>query len=763
VTRVTDEVREPVNCADRPTAVGPVLFSLIATLLGRLFFLQVVDASIYTASAKNNGVRHVTTAATRGVILDQTGAPLVANRSSLVVSVDRATLDKQKDKGKAALANLAKILGTNFETLWAKTRVCGADKGAKGPACWNGTPFQPIPVAKDVTTDLALRILENTSSYPGIQAQVESLRQYPSTANAAQLLGYESKNGGGLTGLEREYNTQLSGTPGVTTLNVNISAQVTGTASVVPPVAGDTLVLNIDGKLQTLVEQQLLAAITRARTTTDPTTKKKFVADSGAAVVLDTTNGHVLAMASYPTYNPTLWVGGITSKEFNQLNAPAANQPLISRAMGGGFAPASTFKITTTSAALMNGYSQNNQYACPSSLKVGGRNFFNDEGESKGQITFKQAIEFSCDTVYYGVAQRFWTQDGGLTSNPKAVDTIEQMAKAYGFGRQTGVDLPDEYSGVVGGRAARAAYVAKYRPYWCKNQNNPNYSLKLRSYWADDCRTGTPYQVGDELNLAIGQGDTLVTPLQMAQAYAALANGGTIYQPQVAAAMVSPTGTVTQIAPKVTGRIPVSQDVQNYLRDAFASTTTAGTAAPAFAGFPLAAVGGVATKTGTGQVQNKQATSWFASYAPANKPKYAVVMMVSQGGYGFQTSGASVRKIYEGIFGVTGSTVNKARSVFAGGAPATVLPKIGKSGQVIPDPTPKAPVTTPPAGAGGPSASPGVVTGAATLPFGAASLLFARRRRRARFGPSALSDDRLLAASSYERPRNTVWRMTGGP
>ena len=716
----------------RLVVLGVLLFSLIATLLGRLFFLQVVEASIYTASSKNNGVRHVTTAATRGVILDQTGAPLVANRSSLVVSVDRAILDKQKDKGKAALTNLAKILGTNFETLWAKTRVCGADKGVRNPACWNGTPFQPIPVAKDVTTDLALRILENSASYPGIAAQVESLRQYPSTANAAQLLGYESKNGVGMTGLEREYNTQLSGTPGVTTLNVNIAAQVIGTGAIVQPVAGDSLVTNIDAKLQTLVEQQLLAAIMRARATTDPTTKKKFVADSGAAVVLDTTNGHVLAMASYPTYNPTVWVGGITSKEFEQLNSKVANQPLISRAMGGGFAPASTFKITTTSAALMNGYSQNNQYPCPSSLQVGGRNFFNDEGEAKGQITFKQAIEFSCDTVYYGVAQKFWTQDGGLTTNPKAVDTIEQMAKAYGFGRQTGIDLPDEYSGVVGGRAARAAYVAKYRSYWCKNQNNPNYSPKQRSYWADDCRTGTPYQVGDELNLAIGQGDTLVTPLQMAQAYAALANGGTIYQPQIASALISPTGKVTQIAPKVTGKIPVSQDVQNYLRDAFTSTTTAGTAAPAFAGFPLAAVGGVASKTGTGQVQNKQATSWFASYAPANKPKYAVVMMVSQGGYGFQTSGASVRKIYEGIFGVTGSTVNKAQSVFAGGAPATGLPKIGKAGQVIPNTPPKAAASTPPTG-GNPSTTPGVVTGAAVVPFGAAALLLARRRRRTRW------------------------------
>ncbi|HEV7197150.1 MAG TPA: penicillin-binding protein 2 [Pedococcus sp.] len=747
----------------RLVVLGALLFSLVATLVGRLFFLQVINADAYRQQSSTNNVRNVITPAPRGLILDQAGRPLVANRTSLVVSLDRAEISSQKDHGKAVLTRLAKALGTTYQILDEKIQLCGT-KGAVRGVCWNGSPFQPIPVAKDVTTNLALSIMERRASFPGVVAELEDLRDYPSLygVNAAQTLGYlgavsqeeldaqaqavadgklpaaqatlTASDLVGRGGLEQQYNSYLRGTDGVKELAVDVAANVTGTVSQTAPTPGDDVVTNIDARLQAVVEQQLKAAIDRARATQAKVGSGNYKADSGAAVVLDVTNGHVLAMASYPTYNPDVWVGGIKSAEYQALTAPSANSPLLSRATQGLFAPGSTFKIASTSAALMQGYSQTQNYQCPSSVTVGGRVFNNDEGHASGPITLARAIELSCDTVFYQIATNFWTGDGGLRAKPGTSDPIEAMARAYGLGKLTGIDLPGELPGQVGGRVFKQEFAAKYRADWCRNavvgfptlaKTDPARAAKLQAYAKDNCASGDLFQVGDAVNLAIGQGDTAITPLQLAQAYAALANGGTIYQPQVAKAIMTADGKVVrQFAPKKTGALPVSASAQAYLRAAFAGTSVAGTAAVDFTNFPLAAVGGIASKTGTAQVAGKQSTSWFATYAPANKPRYAVVMMVSQGGYGSTTSGPSVAKIYDAIFGVQGQTVDPTKSVLVGGAPQTKLPKISADG------TPIYPGSTPTAQAG--SAAPATTAGAGlvALPFFGALALLRRRRRR---------------------------------
>ncbi|MGE3812158.1 MAG: penicillin-binding protein 2 [Candidatus Nanopelagicales bacterium] len=714
----------------RLAVLGVLLASLLITLVSRLFFLQVVSADTYTAQSSNNRIREVVTPATRGLILDQLGRPLVANRTSLVVSVDRQEIADQEDGGTAVLTRLAKALGTTYTALSYKLELCGPDAHEKPPICWNGSPYQPIPVAEDISQELALTIMEKRSDYPGVSAGLEAVREYPSpyNANAAHILGYlgpvsddelaaqkrkvqEAQEAGtpiadesllrrtdlvGRSGLEAEYDEALRGTPGIKRLEVDQTAAVVGTAGETDSVPGQYLVTNIDAKLQSVVEKQLLEAVKRARATDSRTGPGKYKADSAAAVVMDVTNGHILAMASYPSYNPTVWVGGISSKEYKALTSTKSNFPLISRATQGQFVPASTFKIVTAAAALESGYSPYSQFDCPARYQVGNRYFNNFEGEFFGRLSMAKGLAVSCDTMWYEVAYRWWLQDGGLDPKAKPADPIEKMAKAFGLGRRTGIDLPSESRGRVGGREFKKLLYEQLADAWCKRAKtgypevattDPSRAAFLKALAKENCADGDVFRAGDAVNLAIGQGDMVVTPLQMAQVYAAVANGGTIWQPQIAKGLVASDGTVVKQFPrKKMGTLPVSKSNLAFLRSAFTDVTTQpyGTGYNPFNGFPLDQIP-VAAKTGTGQAAKAgdQSTSWFATFAPSNKPKYAVVMMVSQGGTGAGTSAPSVRKIYEAIYGIKGSTVDPSKSVLQGGAPARNLPTVKSDGTPV--------------------------------------------------------------------------------
>lgn len=710
----------------RLAVLGILIGSLMLTMVGRLFFLQVVAADVYTQKASDNRIREVVTPATRGLILDQAGRPLVANRTSLVVSVDRTEIGKQKDDGKAVLTRLAKALGVSYQSIADKLLICGTKGAPKAPVCWNGSPFQPIPVAKDISQDLALTIMEKRSDYPGVSAGLEAVREFPTPygVNAAHILGYlgpvtddelnaqkAARAAGqvqpeesllrrtdlvGRAGLEAEYDEALRGTPGVKQLAVDQAANVVGTVGETDSKPGDYVVTNIDARLQSVVEKQLLAAVNRARATKARVGPGNYKADSGAAVVIDVTNGHVLAMASYPSYDPSVWTGGISSKEYAALTSKKSNTPLLSRATQGQFVPASTFKIVSASAALQNGYTANQIYQCPGVLQVGNRKFSNFEGEAPGPVDLAKGLAVSCDTMWYQIADTLWRKDGGLTPVAKPKDPIEKMAKAFGYGKRTGIDLPGESRGRVGGRAFKTALNEQLHDAWCERavsgypevaKNDPKRAAYLKALAKENCQDGGVYRIGDAVNLSIGQGDTVVTPLQVAQAYAAVANGGTIYQPQVAKGIVGSDGkVVTVMKPKVTGKLPVSKANLAFLRRAFSEVTSKpyGTGYNAFRGFPLDQIP-VAAKTGTGQAAKAgdQSTSWFATFAPATKPKYAVVMMVSQGGTGAGTSARSVRKIYEAIYGIKGGTVDPKRSVLTGGAPASKLPTIKKDGTPV--------------------------------------------------------------------------------
>ena len=466
---------------------------------------------------------------------------------------------------------------------------------------------------------------------------------------------------------------------------VDKAANIKGVVSETDPESGKYVVLNVDAKLQSLVEEQLSAAIDRARS-------KNYVGESGAAVVVDVKNGNILAMATYPSYDPRIWLGGITNEQFELLSNPKNGIPLISRATQGLFAPASIYKVITTAAAAENGFDLNAIYQCPPQMEIGTRVFRNYESIGFGPITLQRAIEVSCDTVFYDIANTLWLRDGGLNPIDKPVDAVENMSFAFGLGSKTGIDLPEEVRGRVGGRIFKRNFWDKNHEVWCERAENgypeveavdPERARMLQKFATENCTEGMRFRAGDAVNISIGQGDTVVTPLQMAMAYAAIANGGTVYEPRVVKAIMNADGSVAEkIEPKVKNKLPISNETLKYIQKSLETTTISGTGAPPFVGFPLSRIP-VATKTGTGEVLGKQSTSWFASYAPADNPQYAVVLMVAQGGTGSGTSAPSVRRIYEELFGIRGSTIDPATSILEGGAPTSKLPTIRTDG--LPD------------------------------------------------------------------------------
>ncbi|HEY7011853.1 MAG TPA: penicillin-binding protein 2 [Streptosporangiaceae bacterium] len=670
-----------------------VVASLLIALGARVWFVQVMSGTAYASQAKQEQTEHVIVPSVRGEILDDTGSPIVDNRSALVVSVDMATLAQQKDGGTAELHRLAKLLGVKYQLLRDEVRICTAK--VRQP-CWQGSPYQPIPVAQNVPDQVALQVLETQREFPGVTAQVQPVTQYvqPVSTAMSQVLGYlqpitseEMKKRGlpetgfsgvdlvGQAGLEGQYDQQLRGTIGDKLVAVNAAGQVTGTVRQTDAKAGDDLVTSINAQVQQIAQNALANAIhkTQAEGNTD--------AKTGAAVVM-TTTGRVVAMASYPTYNPNIWTGGISEREFKALFGSGNSEPILNRATQGQYAPGSTWKVTSTAAAVAAGYSLNGQYACPASVTIDGRSYSNDGNPNEGLMSMNQALVQSCDTVFYQLAYNIWLRDhraADYVTSPNApVQQMQKQELGWGFGKDTGIDLPEESIGTVPTREW-LYYFWKDNAHagqnWCKyGKQNGTYIQRIEY---DDCKSGNIWTPGQSVIASIGQGYVTVTPLQLARAYAALANGGTLYSPRIGEELLSPDGKVTQkINPPVVGHLPASKSTLAYIRNALAGVVTSGTAAGAFGGFPLNKVC-VAGKTGTAQAYGKLATSVFASFAPCNHPKYVVVMMIPDSGFGADVSAPAVRQIWEGIYGLNG----KKAALPGGKLPAP--PHINQAGQIV--------------------------------------------------------------------------------
>ena len=430
------------------------------------------------------------------------------------------------------------------------------------------------------------------------------------------------------------------------------------------------------------MEKQLHGAMMTARGTFDKVTGRNYEADSGAAVVMEAKTGRIVAMASQPTYDPTVWSGGISSKELKQLYSKGAGNPLLSRASQGQFAPGSTWKPIMTVGALNNGFSEGTQLDCSSGLQVGNRWFKNYESAAYGYISFAKALELSCDTFFYRVGLKFWQQYGSDPANVKAKDPLVAMAKEFGFGSTTGGDVAGEASGRIADRKWKLAYWKAMKGYYCKvdRKNTTGQRDFLHVFAHEFCLEGFNYRAGDSVNFVIGQGDTMVTPLQLARAYAALSNGGKLLAPRVAKAVVSPDGKlIKEIKPKVERRIKSKKSALEYVDNALKGTPKEGTLAWKFGGFPLDKVQ-LRGKTGSAEVYGKQTTSWVATYTK----DYVVIMMITQGGTGSGTSGPAVRKIWEHLYGIKGEKVNPKNAAIAGTTPPTQLPTFARDGSILP-------------------------------------------------------------------------------
>lgn len=667
------------------------IISLFLALIGRLFYLQVAAGPKYKDAALSIQSRDVVTLANRGLIVDDYGVPLASNRVGLAVTVNRIKIDQQPDKGVAVLTKIARMLDLKYEDVWQETRLCGELPVGQRTGCWKGSRYQPIPIIRDADPNIALQIVERSTDYPGIDATPLSMRSYPEIdgVNAAHVLGYtgslteEDLATGkfyrsetiGKAGLELQYDEYLRGVPGIKTVIVDRKEAVTRTSQNTKPMSGNHLITSLDVRLQASAEAALKDAVLRAKAS-------GYRADGGSAIVMDIKTGRILALASYPTYDPNQWERGLTASQAKALFSEKNGVPALNRPLQGLYAPASTFKALSVIAAKDAGYSLSASYDCPAYVDVGTRRFKNYESKAAGRLSMKKAIAISCDTIWYTIAYREWLKDGGLKPvDPK--DYFFNVANGFQISKKTGIDLPAESAGRVPDRAWKQRNWESTKDFYCNYKERAEKKALtpfLIQLARENCIDGMKLRAGDAVNFAIGQGDTVLTPLKMAQMYAAIGNRGTIWQPTIAKAIVTTEGRILkEFTPQVLGTIPADKETLDFLHAALHEVTISGTAAGVFSGFPVPVSG----KTGTAEVfgrnsdgSKKDNTSWFASFGPTNNPRYAVVMMVSQGGFGASTSAVGVRRIYSTIFGVTGNKLDPAKALFPSSGPPTKLPII---------------------------------------------------------------------------------------
>ncbi|GAA3498075.1 penicillin-binding protein 2 [Streptomyces prasinosporus] len=692
MTNIPETGRSP-RVQIRLVVIQVLVLSLLGTLGGRLWYLQIREGDQYAKEASGNHVQQVVQPAVRGSILDARGVPLADNETRLVVSASRTDLMKMEDDGKAVLTKLAGVLGMAPEEVMEKVRLCDAETPQP---CWNGSPYQPIPITDEATPKQALQIRERAEDFPGITAEPQALRRYPSPgkANTAQVLGYLSpvtdeeiqqaqdtsspylrSDQVGRSGLERQYDKQLRGKAGVTRYEVDKLGRVIGQAEADPAQPGANLVTSIDARVQRIAEYELNEAMKAARKEHDRNTNRNYEADSGAVVVMETKTGRVVAMASNPTYDPNAWVGGISAKDYAALTGKKSNYPLLNRAIQGQSAPGSIFKVIPTAAAVNAGYSFDGPYNCSSSYSIGGQVFKNFESQNHGPISLGRALEVSCDTVFYRLSHEEWKRDGGNKPKKNAKDWFYKTAHQFGLGEETGIDLPNEVTGRVPDRQWKLDYWKANKDAWCKTGKKDGSYAERIAY--ENCLEGNRLRAGDSVNYSIGQGDTLVTPIQMATIYAAISNGGTLYDPTVGKAVISPDGkTVTEIEPRAHGKLPMTKKTLDEIDAALEGVATRGTAAWRFGGWPQDEIP-MHAKTGTAEVYGKQTTSWFATYTE----DYSIVMTIAQGGTGSGASGPAVRNIYNALYGVSeDGEIDRKKALLP--TPQKSLPKVRTDGTI---------------------------------------------------------------------------------
>lgn len=600
--------------------IGGFFSLLLVLLVVRLFMLQVLEHQASVATVDSNTLHTATISAPRGLIVDRSGSPLVSNvtTTEILLSREQASLDP------SVIGALASLTGQSVKQVQSDLSNLQYN------------PYQPAPIMSDAPTTMVQFIKLHPGEFPGVSVQSVSRRFYPFGGSmASQLLGYVGPITGaeiaanptagytpdstfGKTGIENYYEQYLRGRPGVNTIEVSALGNIVGSVQKTPPRQGDTVVLNVDAGLQKALDADLANQILSLRHTVDPTTGRIPPAPNGAAVVLNATNGAVLAMSSYPSFDLNSFVNGLSETTFkNLLNEGAfTNYPIQ-----GQYTPGSTFKLVTATAELQTGVfgayqlvNDTGVYTVPGCLQGGhGCVFHDDQSIGAGEVDLSTAITVSSDYYFYNLGYLFWSQQQKYGQTP-----IQNVAHKYGLDQYSNIDLPNEVKGRVDSPAVRIA-LHKAAP-----KAFPNVA----------------WYTGDNIEMAFGQGSTVITPIALADAYATFANGGTRYAPEVAAAVVSPSGKlVVRYGPRVLGHVSLPANIRAPILAGLEGVVQnpRGTAYGTFqryATFPQSAFP-VAGKTGTAStIHGQEPNSLFVGFAPANNPKYVVVAVIAKAGYG---------------------------------------------------------------------------------------------------------------------------------
>jgi penicillin-binding protein 2 len=644
----------------RLTVLTLIVFGLLALLFARLWYVQVLAGERYAELAEQNRVRFVVTEAPRGRILDREGRELVDSRPALAISGDaRRLLDSSGEPRSLEAERVIDRLAALLETT--------PDEVVERLTSRRYSPFRAIPIAEDVPPEIVLEVKERQEHYPGVVAETLPVRTYPVEDTAAHLVGYlgevteeqlqleefkDHRAGDliGIAGLERSYERYLRGEPGWTRLEVNARDHVLGELGSEPPVAGADLVTTLDLDLQVAAERILRNGLEDSRSVVRANDGRRIRSTAGAVVAMDPRDGGIRAMASYPTYDPELFLGGIEPEDWATLHDPENETPLLNRAIQGEYPPGSVFKIVSGAAAMAGDLITPNQtLPCPPAWYLGNHRFRNWNRSHDGHLDAAGALMRSCDTYYYELAARQWRiEERQVRAGEEPREVMQEVSRAFGLGAPTGIDLPGERGGVIPGREWKEQVWQQLRGVYCAGPPEGSSSYLVRLY-REQCEDGGRWRGGDAVNMSIGQGDVLTTPLQMAVAFSAVANGGTVITPRIGEQAVAPDGSVVaQFEPEVQGELPLEaaelDAIERGLR--MVVSGAGGTGSRVFAGFPIPSAG----KTGTAEKGDRIPYAWYVGYAPADDPEIVVAVAVEEGGGGSVTAAPIVRRVLEAAF-----------------------------------------------------------------------------------------------------------------
>ena len=602
--RPEDRAR-PSRMALRIAVVGGFAVALFAILFFRLWTLQVIDGSSNLAEAKNNRTRSTKIIAPRGKILTRNGDVLVDNRTSLALQVDPTKLPEDEAEATAELKEIGELVHMKLprveEVIAEEEKIVAA--GA------------PITLRHDVGYYLVYYVEEHKGKFPGVTVEKVFVRNYPDEDEGAQIVGhvgevdqedleegpYKGTEPGeivGKEGLEYAYDKVLRGTPGISRYQVNALGEPTpgGQLTSTPPQPGDNLKLTINQAVQEAGESALAET-----------------GLPGAFVSMNIHTGEILGIGSVPTYDPTVWTKTLSDKEAEFLFESEA-KPIFNRATESAYPTGSTYKIITALAALENGVITGNTVINDNGIvEIGGQEFENSEGEVNGPISLVHALEVSSDVFFYELGRKM-----------NETNQLQEWSSQMGIARPTGIDVPVGFEGLLP-------------------------TKKWRDELFEAGETERPWSVGDNVQLAVGQGDLQTDPLQMAVAYAALGNGGTIVTPHLAKEVMDAAGRVLrEIEPGPRRHVKIKPESQQLIMEGLHDATSGpgGTATGVFGEFPIP----IAGKTGTAERYGQGNQSWFISLAPYPNPNIVTVVTVEQGGFGAEAAAPANKQILEAYF-----------------------------------------------------------------------------------------------------------------